>query len=86
MRNFLKRSSPAFTPEALQVVVQAYDDAWAVVEHYDGITAENREALRLELAKRIVELSDAAAGDAKRLSHEALASLGLKRVDGEATA
>jgi hypothetical protein len=84
LRDFLKRASPAFTPEALHIVLQAFDDAWAVVERYDGITDSNRQALRLELAKRIVELSDMAEGDGEKLTTEALASLDLKKINGGA--
>ena len=30
--------NPAFTPEALRLLVDVFDDAWAGVQRYDGLT------------------------------------------------
>jgi hypothetical protein len=86
MRDFLASQSSAFTPEDVQLLVDAFDDAWALVKRYDGITDDNRDAMRLALAKRIVESSDIADGDRLKLRDWALASLGLKKTDTEAKA
>jgi hypothetical protein len=85
MRDFLARQGLAFSPDDLQTLVEVFDDAWAVVQRYDGLTDGNRDAMRLPLAKRIVELSDIAKGDRQKLRDAALASLNLKRTDSEAT-
>jgi hypothetical protein len=67
-------------------VLQAFDEAWAIVERYDGVNDANRDAIRIALAKRIVELSGSNSGDPQSLRDTAIASFGLKKTDGEATA
>jgi hypothetical protein len=86
MRNLIKSENLTFTPEALQLVLQAFDEAWAIVERHDGVNDDNRDAMRVALAKRIVELSASNAGDPQTLRDTAVASFGLKKTGGEATA
>jgi hypothetical protein len=74
MRDFLK--GYAFEPEAVEVLVQAFDAAWAIVQSGEGVTGENREAMRTALAKRIVELAQTGPIDREVLRDGALASLG----------
>ena len=43
MREFLKQQMTAFEPEAVQSMVDAYDQAWAILATSDGMNDGNRE-------------------------------------------
>jgi len=86
MRNYLSRQRRAFSPETVQLLVAAFDRAWATVQRFDGINDQNREAMRLELARRILELWDAADRTPETIADAALASFHLKRPGSERSA
>jgi hypothetical protein len=75
MRDYLK--GYAFEPEAIEIMVQAFDAAWAAVQSNKAVADEDREATRTALAKRIVELTQTGSLDFHALRDGALASLGL---------
>jgi hypothetical protein len=75
MRVFLKSDHPAFDPEAVLFLVDAFNDAWAIVRESGGVTDDNAEAARLALAKRIVELAEHGQYDRQSLRDTAVASL-----------
>jgi hypothetical protein len=77
MRDFVRNYS--FEPEAVEVLVRAFDAAWAIAQTHEVMADENREALCLRLAKRIVELAQAGPIDWQILRDGALASLGITR-------
>ena len=74
MREYLRRERPAFNPEEVERLARVFDDAWRVYSA-DATDAE-REARRLALARRIVELAEGGLhNDPDALRDAALASL-----------
>ena len=65
---------PTFEPSAVQVMADAMDEAWAILEERD-VGRGNPQELRLELAKRIIELASYGDYDAQTLRDTAVASL-----------
>jgi hypothetical protein len=71
VRTFLGEQDHAFTPETVEVLVGAFDDAWKVVEASEGID-RHRDAWRLILAKQIMLVAAEGETDRERLSALAL--------------
>jgi len=67
----------AFDPETLQSILRAFDEAWAIVARYDGVTDANRDQTRTDLAKRIVELAATKPVDHVALRDAAVVSFSL---------
>jgi hypothetical protein len=63
----------AFPPEQVQLLADAFDDAWAIVATCDSVTDSNRQRKRAELAQRIVRLAETGEFDYDRLVAKALA-------------
>ena len=76
MRTFFSREHPAFSSEAIGVLVCAFNDAWAVVRRGAGITKANREAKRLKLARLVVVLAKPGVLDREWLRDSALRHFG----------
>jgi hypothetical protein len=57
MRAFFSCEHPAFSPEAVEILVNAFDDAWGVIRRDVSINKANREASRLKLARLVVVLA-----------------------------
>lgn len=83
MRVFLKGEHPAFDPEAVLFLVDAFNDAWAIVRESGGVSDDNAEAARLALAKRIVELAEHGQYDRHSLRDTAVASLSYSYANAE---
>jgi hypothetical protein len=73
MRDLLSREhAAAFSPEAVEVLVNAFDDAWAVVGRGAGMDEASREAKRLQLARLVVVLAKPGDLDRERLRDSAV--------------
>ena len=83
MRAILGEQTHAFTPETVEVLVGAFDDAWKVVEATEGMDGD-REAWRLILAKQIMIVAEEGESDRVKLSAEALQRFAHIRISGSA--
>ena len=79
VREFLKQQTTAFDPKADQSMIDAYDQAWAILATSDGVNDGNREKKRVALAKLIIEAGGSGATDPAKMNSHALAALGVQR-------
>jgi hypothetical protein len=75
MRDFLQIQHPTFDPKTVQIMADAFDAAWAVIEPTVTATDENLQEQKLALAKRIVELVSHGDYDVQTLRDTAIASM-----------
>jgi hypothetical protein len=61
-----------FPPEALRVMFQAFDEAWAEVSHHFATDEAEKEHARTRLAHAILAVAKADSRDAQSLKEEAL--------------
>jgi hypothetical protein len=47
----------AFDPTAVRIMADAFDEAWLIIEEDGDVNRQNRQKMRLALAKCIVELA-----------------------------
>lgn len=84
MQKFLNVQPVVFEPEVTQILVKAFDDAWASLQvsgaRLDGHVVDAREIL----AKRIIETAKNGDRDPSRLVEDALGHL-AKTISGHAT-
>jgi len=74
MREYLRQVRPAYTPEDVVKLANAFDGAWRI--YGAGATDAERQERRLTLARRIVELAEGGLhNDPDALRDAALASL-----------
>jgi hypothetical protein len=71
MLNYLKSQSHTFSPEMVQVLVEALDDAWQRVQA-SGAAFDDHGTARQALAKCIVEMAQEGERDRERLVQGAL--------------
>jgi hypothetical protein len=69
----------SYGPEALKVIGQAFDDAWADIAANFGDNPSAVEAARLRLAQVVLSLASGQSGDAAVLKRAALAAMALER-------
>jgi hypothetical protein len=77
MGTFLDQQNLVFAPEDVQMLADAFDDAWGIVQRLDGVDDGNRESARLALAKRVVVLFGQRGASRHSLGAAALASFGI---------
>jgi len=79
MRTFIKKfgADTVFDPEAVTILVGAFDDAWRSVEASGAPLATDKHApmARELLAKHIIEAAKQGERDQRQLSQEALLQL-----------
>ena len=79
MRKFIKsfEAGAAFDPDTVQILIGAFDDAWASLLNSDApFAAENHsETARDILAKHIIEAAKNGERDQHKLSEDALLQL-----------
>ena len=70
MRDFLKKQDDAFDPETIEVMVRAFDMAWAIVEDNVPLDAspEAKTILRNRVAQNIVDLAVDGERDPQRMA------------------
>jgi hypothetical protein len=67
---------PTSEPTAVQIMADAFDEAWAVLGESGDARRHNPQELKLALAKRIIELASSSGDyDAQTLRDIAIASL-----------
>lgn len=69
----LEDFSPSFGPEALNVISQAFDAAWAEIAGNFGDTPQQIEIARLKLADSILSMASDASQDVELLKNAGLA-------------
>jgi hypothetical protein len=75
MRDFLQIKHPTFDPRTVEIMADAFDTAWAIIEPKAKSTGQNPEEAKLALAKRIVELVSHGDYDVQTLRDTAIASM-----------
>lgn len=77
MRGYLKEHPGAFDPDAIRILVAAFDKAWQSVQASGAIfdTDAAAEIARAVLAKHIIEAAKQGERDQRRLRDGALVSL-----------
>jgi hypothetical protein len=80
IQSFLGPEGAAFRPDDLQLMSDAFDDAWKTYRASDGVNEGNREDKRAVLARRVVDLACAGRFDKFSLRDAALGSLGVRRI------
>jgi hypothetical protein len=75
-RRLIQRAS--YGPDALKVIGQAFDEAWASIEPNFGSDPVTIEVARLKLAQAILSAARANSHDAEALKRSALEAMALK--------
>jgi hypothetical protein len=70
---------PAFEPTTVQIMADAVDEAWAILEEKANATEQNPQEMKLAIAKRIIELVSQGDYDVQTLRDTAVASLTAPR-------
>jgi hypothetical protein len=78
VRDFLKEYPDAFSPEAVLILVDVFEDAWKAVEGSERTDDETRELAREALARRIIAVVQAGETDRQRLYAVAPATFKLR--------
>jgi hypothetical protein len=87
MRGFIKRfANGVFFPEEVQILVAAFDDAWAKLQSSRAPFAEEAcaPAAREILAKRIIMAAQRGERNPRQLTEDALLHLSPQRLSKEA--
>jgi hypothetical protein len=69
--------SASYGPEALKIICQAFDEAWADIAGNFGDDPQTRETERLKLANVILSFSHDKIADVKQVKNSALEVLAL---------
>jgi hypothetical protein len=77
MRDYVRQNGGAFTPEAVELLVAAFDEAWEVVRASNGVTPNNERGMRDELGRLMIALFIQGQQDRERLRDAALSHFGL---------
>ena len=74
--------SASYGPEALKVIVQAFDEAWREIAGNFGNDPSSVEPARTKLANVILGLASDGASDATQIKNSALQIMALNYKDG----
>ena len=66
---------PTFEPATIQMMANAVDEAWTIMEANGDVGRQNPQEMKLALAKRVIELASSGDYDARTLRDTAVASL-----------
>ena len=67
----------SFSPEALKVIGQAFDEAWAQIEANYGNDPNDIERGRLRLARAVLEVATEESRDVEQLKRASLEAMAL---------
>ena len=77
--------SSDFPPEALHVMFQAFDEAWAEVSHHFATDEAEKEHARTRLAHAILAVARGDSDNVERLKNEALQVMAMGYREGTRT-